>query len=579
MANHFSHACLPYPIRGAKYSIAFDFPNPDGVDPTGNFDTEVSKDGGAFADATEEVTVLSGSNTSGSGWITFTASEMTCVLFVALLNSQIAGQPASQIRLKPRKLPVMAQGTASAGGASTITLAASASGYEGCIVLTTGGTGVGQAREIVSVSGNQVTVSDAWETNPDATTTYQILRTELTSGGGGSTDVNIVSISGDTAAADALEAMLDGTGGTTLTLAAINVTNNAGNAVTLTSNGGNGHGLRLVGNGSGEGLSAVGGATGNGAEFTAGGGNTDGIRSTGSGTGDGMHLAAGASGDGLHCVGGATAGHGIVATATGDGDGILAIGVASHGIEVIGGGNNDALHLEGSGTGKGLYVKGGTNGDGIYAEGGATAGAGMKLVSATEAELDAENIVTLLQDIPTVAEFNARTIVSANYALEATLTAIKGATFNGTTDSLEAIRDRGDAAWVTATGFSTLTQADVRTAVGLASANLDTQLNALGTLLLDIPTVAEFNARTLASAAYATAAVQTSQGGTLSGIVNETDKIAAMEDQLNDLWRYGFKKKTMNSTQIVMYQDDGITTYKTMAISDVGGVQTVQAAV
>lgn len=41
------------------------------------------------------------------------------------------------------------------------------------------------------------------------------------------------------------------------------------------------------------------------------------------------------------------------------------------------------------------------------------------------------------------------------------LTDIKGATFNGTTDSLEALRDRGDSAWVTATGFSTHSAADV----------------------------------------------------------------------------------------------------------------------
>jgi hypothetical protein len=54
-------------------------------------------------------------------------------------------------------------------------------------------------------------------------------------------------------------------------------------------------------------------------------------------------------------------------------------------------------------------------------------------------------------------------------------------TFDQTTDSNEALRDRGDAAWITATGFSTLSQADVRTAVGLGSANLDTQLAALPT--------------------------------------------------------------------------------------------------
>jgi hypothetical protein len=44
-------------------------------------------------------------------------------------------------------------------------------------------------------------------------------------------------------------------------------------------------------------------------------------------------------------------------------------------------------------------------------------------------------------------------------------------------------------------GTSTLTEANVRTAVGLAAANLDTQLG-------DIPTVAEFEARTLAAASY-----------------------------------------------------------------------------
>jgi hypothetical protein len=75
--------------------------------------------------------------------------------------------------------------------------------------------------------------------------------------------------------------------------------------------------------------------------------------------------------------------------------------------------------------------------------------------------------------------------------------------YNHATDSLEALRDRGDAAWITATGFSTHSAADVwsagtrtltaldedsttldldatiRAAVGLAAANLDTQLTAI----------------------------------------------------------------------------------------------------
>lgn len=62
--------------------------------------------------------------------------------------------------------------------------------------------------------------------------------------------------------------------------------------------------------------------------------------------------------------------------------------------------------------------------------------------------------------------------------------------FVNTTDALEAISDK-----VTAAGTA-LDAAGVRAAVGLASANLDTQL-------ADIPTVSEFNARTLAAASYA----------------------------------------------------------------------------
>lgn len=80
-------------------------------------------------------------------------------------------------------------------------------------------------------------------------------------------------------------------------------------------------------------------------------------------------------------------------------------------------------------------------------------------------------------------------------------------TYSETTDSLEAVRDRGDAAWTTATGFSTHSAADVwaagtrtltsldedattldldatiRAAVGLAAANLDTQLGAIDDFL------------------------------------------------------------------------------------------------
>lgn len=60
--------------------------------------------------------------------------------------------------------------------------------------------------------------------------------------------------------------------------------------------------------------------------------------------------------------------------------------------------------------------------------------------------------------------------VPAAGALEATLTAMKGATYAEATDSLEALRDRGDAAWATATGFATPTNITAATGVALTSA-------------------------------------------------------------------------------------------------------------
>jgi hypothetical protein len=67
-------------------------------------------------------------------------------------------------------------------------------------------------------------------------------------------------------------------------------------------------------------------------------------------------------------------------------------------------------------------------------------------------------------------------------------------------------------------GFNDLDAAGVRSAMGLGSANLDTQLG-------DIPTVSEFNARTLASADYATAANLATVAGYL-----DTEIAAILED-------------------------------------------------
>lgn len=75
MANHISHAGIPFPVWGCKYTVLIPYLDADGdpVDPTSP-DSEVSKDAGTYADCVNEVTTIAGSN--GTGYLTLTASEM-----------------------------------------------------------------------------------------------------------------------------------------------------------------------------------------------------------------------------------------------------------------------------------------------------------------------------------------------------------------------------------------------------------------------------------------------------------------------------------------------------------------------
>lgn len=187
MANHISHASLPYPIRGARYSLLIPYIANTGVptDPT-TPDTEISLDNGAFADCAEEVAVATGSN--GMGYITLSGAETSAYL-VALAAKAASGPVATLATLYPRNLPVVESGTAQAGAAGSITLAAGAAAFNltGCFVRTTGGTGGGgaggannQARRIMAYNRTSkvATIAPNWETNPSSDTTYEILLPE-----------------------------------------------------------------------------------------------------------------------------------------------------------------------------------------------------------------------------------------------------------------------------------------------------------------------------------------------------------------------------------------------------------------
>jgi hypothetical protein len=150
--------------------------------------------------------------------------------------------------------------------------------------------------------------------------------------------------------------------------AGMTISNTAGDALALTSTGGNGNGINATGNGTGAGLLGTGGATGNGIKGVGGSTSGAGINGTAPTSGDGIHAVGGgalhginavggATGNGFNLIGGSTSGNGLNITTTA-GDGISSTPTAGN-----------ALTLIGNGTSKhGAAITGGTGGvsDGLH---------------------------------------------------------------------------------------------------------------------------------------------------------------------------------------------------------------------
>lgn len=186
MANHASHAALPYPIKGARFTLLLPYLDADG-DPTAPTtpDTEISEDNAAATDCAEEASATSGMD--GMAMLTLSGAETDCSILA--LNAKVASGPkATLAMLSPRALASVGTGTLSAGSAGGGTLGTIlAYDVTGCFIKTTGGTGGGgtggannQARRIITyvTSTGAFTVEPSWETTPDNTTTYTILLPE-----------------------------------------------------------------------------------------------------------------------------------------------------------------------------------------------------------------------------------------------------------------------------------------------------------------------------------------------------------------------------------------------------------------
>jgi hypothetical protein len=158
--------------------------------------------------------------------------------------------------------------------------------------------------------------------------------------------------------------------------------------------------------------------------------------------------------------------------------------------------------------------------DGIEATLGA-AGAGLTGVpwnAAWAAEVQSECADALTAyDPPTQAEMTSA------------FTEIKGATW-ATTDTLEAIRDRGDAAWVTATGFAT------SAALATAQADLDTITGSGGAVLAADQAVnaTKIGGSSSAATQLALSAVTIVNGAAITGTLSTTQMTTNLTEVTDD---------------------------------------------
>jgi hypothetical protein len=165
MAVHASHAGLPYPIKGARFSLLIPYLDADGdpTAPTGP-DTEISKDNETATDCTEEA--VSAVGMSGVALMTLTGAETDCSC-LALNAKSDSGPKYTLATLYPKVLPSIYSGTAQLGGSGTLTLANDVPPINdllvGCILKTTGGPGGGgtggvdnQARIITDFTTDRV---------------------------------------------------------------------------------------------------------------------------------------------------------------------------------------------------------------------------------------------------------------------------------------------------------------------------------------------------------------------------------------------------------------------------------------
>lgn len=451
----------PVPIKNTAMRIYFAIVDADGDLVTGatGLDSEVSKDGGTFADCTNEATEIATS--SGVYYLELSSTEMN---------------------------------------ADSV-----------CVIIKT--TSVGAKTTVVVMYPQEA----------------------------GDIKVDVETISGDSAAADALEAVLDNTGAA-VKITALTVT--AG--VDVTQSTGNGAGVTITGNGTGHGvvITSGNGVTGDALRLVANSTNGQGLAAYGVGTGHGIYAYGGLTGNGLKVVGGDTSGDGALFVSTvgaglkgssASGSGIMGQGGGTgHGMDLQSGTGTDATGLRassnagdngwgatflGAGGSAGVYVEGGATGPGMRLVGGDTSGPALRC--ATTSGNAIELAPTAGHGISAVANGTDKHGIYASGGTAGTCDGMSlvagtgGVAFRGSgleylfslaynpaakpgnasgllnvlvEDDSGVPRYTANALELAPTDGAPMDADDIRDAIGLATANLDTQLAALDAAVGDVDT-------------------------------------------------------------------------------------------
>lgn len=321
-------------------------------------------------------TTFTGNLTGSVGSVTGAVGSVTGAVGSVTGNvggnvSGSVGSVVAAVTLSAGDSPVFFTGTATAGGASTLTDSGqtwTVNALAGCRVKITSGTGAKQSRVIVSNTATQLTADRAWVTNPSTDSVYAViasdspktdsnLKVAATIATGDIVDVPAGSI--PSAAAGAANGLIingANTGPISWT-GGMSISSSTGHALNITSTHSGSDGLLCVGPNAGI-FAQASGVGGNGIIAWGIGTNANGFLCLGSGTGVGMSISGGPTGNGITVTGGGTSGVGIsILTTSGDGLSITptaghaitatANGTSKHGLNITGGtgGTSDGAHF------------------------------------------------------------------------------------------------------------------------------------------------------------------------------------------------------------------------------------------